>query len=516
MKRKTFSLAIVAVMALFCGAALAAGVQPTEFLSHDALAALGALGGMPFMVGDTDASMTIAEQRTQFDTKRKTAVARMKELMDLCSKEGRTLDEKEAEEYDGLEADIATIDKHLKRLDSHEKTMLANGGGTQAVNQSTGREEQTQFRGTSVDVSGNVISVRRNIAKGIPFARYAIAVALGKGNLMQSEIIAQNRFKDTPEVALALKTAVAAGTTQNTTWAAPLVQYQDMANEFIDYLRPMTILGRLQLQPVPFNVRLPRQTAGVSGGFVGEGSAIPVQKPQFDNITHPWAKVACITVITGELARLGNPSSEMLVRNDLAKGMAAYLDRRLVDPAYPGVANTSPASLTNGVTPTQASGATLAALDKDVRAVMTAFATAELGLQQGVWLMSASSAIRLSMMRTNQDSKAFPDLTVNGGIFYGLPALVSNSVAGSGSPGDQFLILVNQEEVMLSDDGDVEIDASQEASLEMNDAPAGGATSLQSLWQQGLIGLRAMRYIYWTKRRSEAVQFIDKAQSYSS
>ena len=50
----------------------------------------------------------------------------------------------------------------------------------------------------------------------------------------------------------------------------------------------------------------------------------------------------------------------------------------------------------------------------------------------------------------------------------------------------------------------------------MNDAPSGGATSLRSLWQNNLIGLKVVRYIYWTKRRSTAVQFIDKAQSYAS
>lgn len=452
---------------------------------------------------------TIAERLAEFQAKRQQLLEKKEALVQKAVvEEGRSLDEKENEENAQLEADIKACDETIATLKAHEALQATKG---KPVDSNAGRGE-----GAPRADSSPLITVHRNLPKGIAFTRYATALALGKGNIMLAQTLAENRYKDTPEVIQVLKTAVAAGTTSNSTWAAPLVQYQDMASEFIEYLRPMTILGRLQLRNVPFNIRVPRQTSGVTGGFVGEGSPAPVNKPQFDNIIHPWAKVACITVITDELARLSNPSAEALIRDDLANGIAQYLDKRLVDPAYPGVANTSPASLTNGVTPQQSSGATLAALDKDVRAIMTTFADAEQGLARGVWVMSASSAIRLSMMRTNQDNKAFPGLTVNGGEFYGLPVIVSNNVTGSGSPGDQFLILINQSEIMLSDDGGIELDVSQEASLEMNDAPSGGATSLQSLWQQGLIGLRAMRYIYWTKRRSTAVQFIDKAQSYAS
>jgi len=130
--------------------------------------------------------------------------------------------------------------------------------------------------------------------------------------------------------------------------------------------------------------------------------------------------------------------------------------------------------------------------------------------------MSASQAIRLSMMRTNQDVPAFPGLSMSGGTFYGIPVIVSNNVQPSGSPGDQHIILIDQSNILLADDGQMMIDVSTEASVEMNDAPSGGATSLRSLWQNGLMGVKVDRWIFWTKRRSTAVQYIDKAQSYAS
>lgn len=453
---------------------------------------------------------TTAERLAEFQAKRlQLAEQKQAIVTKAVIEEGRTLDEHESEQNAQLEAEIKSVDATIEMLKTHESIMVSKAA---AVLPAAGTPQGT------VQIPGSgPISVSRNVPKGTAFTRYVALLALSKGNLMQAEVLANNHFKDTPEVAQVLKAAVAAGSTTDTTWAGPLVQYNDMTSEFIELLRPQTIIGRLNsVRRVPFNIRIPRQTAGTSGAFVGEGLPTPVKKLDFDNITLPWAKASTIVVITAELAKMSNPSAEALVRQDLIDGLSQYLDKRLIDPAYPGVAAVSPASLTNGVTAVQSTGSTLAALDANVRTVMTTFADNELGLAAGVWVMSASMAIRLSMMRTNQDFKAFPELSVNGGSFYGLPVIVSNNVVGSGSPGDQYLVLIDQSNVLLADDGQVMIDVSTEASIEMNDAPAGGATSLRSLWQNGLMGVKVDRWIYWTKRRSTAVQFIDKAQSYAS
>lgn len=455
-----------------------------------------------------NATMKISEQLAAFEARRKGALARQDELMQKGADEGRALDEAEAEEYDTLSTEVKSIDEHIVRLKEHEARQLASAT---PVSRSAGAPA-----GSGIDIgAAGPIRIARNLPKGTAFTRYAMAVAASKGNLWQAIKLAE-QFKDTPEVATVLRAASDAGSTSDTTWAAPLVQYTDMVGEFIELLRNATILGRMNLRRVPFNVRIPRQTSGSTGSFVGEGSPTPVREMALDNVTLPWAKASSIIVITAELSRMSNPAAEGLVRQDLIDGISEFLDKRLVDPVYAGVANVSPASLTYGVTPRGASGATLAAIDDDVGYLMQQFASANMGLQNGVWVMSAALAITLSLMRTSQDAKAFPDLTMNGGTFYGLPVIVSNSVAPSGSPGDQHLILVNQREVLLADDGQMMIDASSEASLQMNDAPSAGAQSLVSLWQNGLLGLKVDRWVYWTKRRSGAVQFIDAAQRYGS
>ena len=312
---------------------------------HPSMKALGISGQLAGCRGDLIVVDDVeTDENSRTDQEREKGLSRMSEIMAKAGETGETLDEASSQEYDTLADEIKTVDGHITRLKAHEAFMVSKGTPVQA--QSVQSQE-----GASAVRGGAIISVKSNLPKGTEFARYAKCLAAAHGSRSEALEIAKTHYPDMPRLHTVLKAAVAAGTTTDSTWAGALVDYQHFSGDFVEYLRPMTILGRLQLRNVPFNIRVPRQTSGVTGGFVGEGSPAPVNKPQFDNITHPWAKVACITVITDELARLSNPSAEALIRDDLANGIAQYLDKRLVDPAYPGVANTSPASLTNGVTP---------------------------------------------------------------------------------------------------------------------------------------------------------------------
>jgi HK97 family phage major capsid protein len=452
--------------------------------------------------------MNFAEQIAAAQAKREAAKQKMVDLMTAATEGGTTLDEHGDEEFKQAEAEVKSLDEHVARLKAVEAISVAKA--TPVVQDAGAIEAKaTDLRG------GNVISVRRNLPPGIPFARFAIAQAVAKGNIMVAEKVAE-RWKDTPEVvnclkaaayfggtqdfALNVKAAVAAGNTTDSAWAAPLVQYNNMASEFVGLVRNAAILGKLtKLRHVPFNIRIPRQTGGVSGQFVGEGAPKPVGKLSFDNVALPWAKAAVIVVFSAELSRFSDPSVEALVRDDMVKGIAQYLDDRLVNPAYAGVSGVSPASLTNGITAHASTGATIAAITSDVGALLGGFATANLDLTAGAWIMNPNTALKLSLVRNSQDAFEFPKIGINGGEWFGLPVITSNTVPVS------VIALVDQSEVLIADDGDVSIDMSQEASVQMTDTPSGGATSLVSLWQNNLTGLRAERFIYWMPRRAAAV-----------
>jgi HK97 family phage major capsid protein len=359
---------------------------------------------------------------------------------------------------------------------------------------------------------------------GQSFTRLCGALALSRGNLPQAVEIATRWQADTPEVGQVLQAAsrlggtshefwlgrgaVTPGSTTDPVWAQPLVSYQNMTAEFIALLRAETVLGRLNgYRNVPFNIKVPRQTAGAAAGWVGEGLSKPVSRLAFDQIVLPWAKVAVIVVITQELARFSNPSAEMLVRDDLIAAISEFMDQQLLDDSVAGAAGIRPASITYAATKIPSSGGTVGAITTDLTKAILNITAANIPLRRPVWLMGYGAAGYLSSLRTVQDAFAFPSMSASmtpGGApsLLGIPVLISANV----KPG--VIILLEQSELMVADDNQVMVDSSTEASLQMDSAPATPPTPLVSLWQQNLLGIKAERYSYWLMRRAAAVQEI--------
>lgn len=453
---------------------------------------------------------TIAEQIAAFEATRQAKAARMTELMTSSSDDVVTLSAEEAEEYDTLEDEIKSIDDHLRRLNSAQalnvtKAVPVNGATPEA--------------GSASRLVLPSVRAAKTLLPGITFSRYVLALARAQGNIMQAAEMAKANEQwaaETPQVADVLRAAVAAGTTTDSTWAGALVQYQDMAQDFAEFLRPMTILGKLRLRNVPFKTRIARQTGGASVNWVGEGKVKPLTSAAFDTVTLDFAKIAGIIVLTDETIRFSNPKADEMVRDDLAAAIVQFMDAQFLDPTKASN-DVSPASVTYNVTPVTATGTTEAALRADVRTLMAQFVDNDLGLGDAVWIMSQQNALSIGMMQTSLGNPSFPGLNVNGGTFVGLPVVVSENVpATGGSPTDgSSIILLKQSEVLLADDGNVTIDASREASLQMEstpDSPVTASTTLVSMFQHNMVAIRAERYVTWKKRRDTAVGFIQNAK----
>lgn len=439
---------------------------------------------------------TLAEQIADFEAKRAANDARMRELMGLAGDEGRTLTDVEAEEYDGLESEVKTIDEHLVRLRSLESQVVATATPVSV------KSVETQAKAAEVR-GGGVITVKKpELPKGIAFTRFAIALMRARGELGVAQNIAK-QWKDTPEVELVLKAAVAAGTTTGTGWAAELADYTYMASEFIEYLRPMTIIGRIPgLRNVPFNIKLPLQDSGSTVAWVGEGSRKPVGKLNFDTTTLRFAKASGIVVLTEELVRFSNPSAEALVRDDLAGAMRQFLDEQFVDPTVAAVANVSPASITNGAGTSAASGTTSTALRTDFKTILAQFTAANLPTNGCVFIMLPDQATAIGLIQNALGQTEFPELTADGGKLFGYPVITSASVPSG------VIVFCKPSEILLADDGGIEIDASREASLVMDDGGSPAVTTMVSLWQNNMVGLRADRTINWGRRRDAAVYYL--------
>lgn len=448
--------------------------------------------------------MTVKEQLEQARAKHAANLARMKSLTDTAADAGCTLDEEQGEEYDNLVSENASLEKHISRLAIQEKSI---GLTAKPIDGST-VEKAAATRGGS-------IVLKDNEPKGSDFTKFISCLALAKGSRSDALAMAQSRFPNSDRLHSVLKAAVSAGTTTDPAWAAPLVDYTNMSNEFVELLRPQTIIGNLPgLRRVPFNVRMPAQTGGSSVGWVGEGAAKPVSELSFDSILLGFSKVAGIVVASQELLRFSNPSAEAIIRDDLIKQVAQYLDTQFLDPSVTEIAGVRPASILNGVTAIPSSGTTAAAFRADFQALIGSFLATNLSLEDGALIMSPNTALALAMLTNALGQPEFPTINMAGGSYFGMPIVVSTNVPTSTA--GSVIVLVKQSEILLADDGQVVIDASSEASLQMDSAPTNNSatptgTSLVSMFQTNSVAIRAERFINWKRRRVSAVGYISGA-----
>lgn len=451
---------------------------------------------------------TIAEQIGAYEAKRAANLAGMASINEKAAAEGRTFDEAEQQEFDGLNDDNEAIDDHLKRLRVMEKANLATAKEAKGGNSDEGKRSRQ---------TGVVAGVRRELPKGLLFTRFAAAKICARIDNLPVYQVAKSMFPDTPEIELMAKAAVASGTTTDSVWAEPLVQLQNATNEFLDLLRPATIVGRIPgMTAVPFNTRIPKATLDPTAYWVGEGQIKPVSAAAFDKIELTFAKAAGIVVMTEELVRFSRPNADTLMQNALTKAVTYLTDRTFVDPTA-AATGSSPASITNGVTPITASGTTADAFRDDLGSMLAAFEDADMDTGSLVLIMRPSQAMRLGLMRNTLGTKEFPDLSAAGGNVEGVTVITSNNIpATGGSPTDGYPVIgLLPSSIVIADDGGVSIDMSREASLQMSDTPDSPLTTstvMRNLWQHNELAIKAERFITWKVARTGGVQFIQNAK----
>ena len=450
---------------------------------------------------------TIKEQIAEFEATRAAKSARMNALMEEVAAKGETLDEAQGQEYETLESEVASIDKHLARLANLDKANVAAAKAVVA---------------TSVDAAAAsrgglpVITVRENRPAGVGFARAAIVQVRARLDQVNVMDVAKGLYPSDGELHkhFEYKAAVPAGTTTQAVYASPLVDQTNLASEFVEFLRPQTIIGRIPgFRRVPFNVRITGQTSGGNGYWVGEGAPKPLTSFAFNAQTLLYTKVAAIAVITEELARFSSPSAETLVRDSLAAALVERLDTDFIDPAEAGSTGVQPASITNGLVALSSAGTSADNVRTDLANLLSTFIEANVNPSGLVLIMPNTLALALSLMVNSLGQPEFGGINMNGGSLMGIP-VVASQYAANQSGGGNLVIAVNASDIALADDGSVRLDASREASLQMLDNPTNNSatatpTSVVSMYQTNSIALRAERFINWKKLRSTAVVYMD-------
>lgn len=479
---------------------------------------------------------TFKEQITDLENTRAAKAARQTDIMSKAVTEGRSTDDTEADEFDLLGGELKKIDGDLMRLRSLEESNRAAATRVDGTDPEAASRSRAQVApGTETRAAGgggSFFAVPRTVEKlapGIQFARFVMCVGAAKGDLTAASHMARVRFPHDEAINQTLKAmrdmgttefhknVVTAADTQDGSYAGPLLAYNQFAGDFVEFLRPLSILGRFgtpgipDLRRIPFNVHVRGQTSGGSGYWIGEGAPVPLTSFGFNDAYLGYTKLGSIAVLTEEMMRFSNPAAEVYVRDALASAIIQRSDTDFIDPANAGVANVKPASITNGVTPITSSGNTADDVRADIDALWQSAGAADVPPQSAVYITTNKAVRRLALMRNGLGQREFPDVTMFGGALDGVPIIMSNYVPYA-SPGSLF-VLAFASEIWLADDNEVTIDASREASLQMMDNPTvnsatGTPTSLVSMFQTHSVALRAERYQNWKKRRALACAYI--------
>lgn len=459
------------------------------------------------------AMKTIADRIAAFKTEKAAKVTRLNEL--VTKETDSTLEEAEQAEFEDLKVEIKSIDDQISRLEYVEQTnkaMATPVAGHSPAAAAASREPSP------------VITVKSNVPPSIEFTRAIMCKAasfleMQSGNILSALDIAKSRYPDNTRVHEYIKGTVLPAQTGNSAFLGALVDPTNLASEFIDFLRPATIIGKFgtngipALNQVPFNVRVIGQTSEAEGYWVGEGKPKPMTSFGVEPVTLTWAKIATIIALTQEQVRFSSPSAETLARNAIVAAIVKRADIDFVDPDKVAASGVSPASITNGIAAITSSGSDADDVRTDLANLLSEFLDADNPVTDIVLIMPAGLAMTLSLMVNALGQPEFPGMTRTGGTLVGLPVIASNYVGRFTGHGNM-VIAVNPNEIFLSDDGQVTVDVSREASLEMTNTPtqdgaAGTGASLVSLWQNNLIALRAERFINWKRRRTTAVAWMD-------
>jgi HK97 family phage major capsid protein/HK97 family phage prohead protease len=444
----------------------------------------------------TMATKTNSERLKDLEAKRAAEAAARDAIQTKVADEDRTKDEAEQTAFDEHSATIKAIDRELADCRTIEKEMIMRaqpviGDGSMQINNPG-----------SIQVKAPVLEPGIALIKALACEAHAVKY--------HRDVFAVTRqfCGQWPQVEnhLRTKAAVATGTTVGTTWAAPLVYPANLVADFYEFLVPQTFLGRIPgLTRVPFNSRVPRENSVITAQWVGEGRSKPVAAGSFDFVSLSFAKTACIMGVTDELVKFSSPSIETLVRNNLAKGIAKFTDVQFIDPSVAAIVGQNPASITNTCDHDAASGTDITAVIHDLREILFHFQEYNIPTDGLVLIMQPVLATSIGTMMTTLGVRQFPDINGNGGSVLGVQVITSNN-----SPSGQ-ITAIHPPSVLLADDGGIQIDLSNEASVEMQDNPTSTDWHLVSAFQQNLLFVRAEQYITWARGRDKGVYYINAA-----
>jgi HK97 family phage major capsid protein len=240
-------------------------------------------------------------------------VAAMRQLADAPKGTGGDLSEEQAEQFDSLKGDLESFEKRIQRqalLDAAERRMQGEtiaGTGDNRLDAQIGRFRLTRAIGGRLDADVDDAlerEVGQELARRSGRSYEGIPVPLAA--LVETRVLTTGGD------------------------ASNVIETDVMANEFIDALRPATVVGALGarfLTGLRGDIALPRMDALTpAAAWVAENAALTAADHSFDQVTGTPKHLGLLTEFSRKVFLQSDPSIEQVVRNDFQRKLAAGVD----------------------------------------------------------------------------------------------------------------------------------------------------------------------------------------------
>ena len=285
------------------------------------------------------------------------------------------------------------------------------------------------------------------------------ALAAGKGDPEKAAAWAKKQWND--------ETIVKALQSDEGSTGGYLVP-EEYSTELIEYLRPLSVVRRMNPTVVPMNtgtLSMSAMTGGASAEYIGEGSNVSTSQPTLGQVKLTWKKLGCLVPISNDLIRFSTPSADDVVRNDLAGAMAQREDAAFIRDdgtndkpkgIYGWVANANKFDANGTVN--------LANVTTDLGKAILALREAETLFLRPGWLISARTEFYLVTLRDSNGNYAFKDEMATGKL-YGFPFAVTTQIPDNlgDSENESEVYLVDFVDAVIGESSQVEIEVSTEA-----------------------------------------------------
>jgi hypothetical protein len=176
------------------------------------------------------------------------------------------------------------------------------------------------------------------------------------------------------------------------------------------------------------------------------------------------------------------------------------MDEQFITPSITAIVGSRPASITNGADSDAASGTAATDLIHDIREILKHFQDNNIDTGSLVLLMQPQLATAIGAIYTTLGVRQFSEIDNN--------RLSGMQIITSGNVPSGYVVALDAPSVAIADEGGLEISASTEASVELDDNPTSGNYHLVSAFQNNLLLIRAERFVTWKRLRDKGVFYL--------